>query len=65
MIRSPVAVVMRWKEHGAIWRLRHTDTLAVIDLCTWHRGPVDELRSSDLELLRYRPRRLASPDKEE
>jgi hypothetical protein len=64
--RSPAAVLIGWEEHGVIWRLRHhSDTLAVVDLCTCHGEPVDELRSSDPGLLRYAARRVASTDKVE
>jgi hypothetical protein len=57
--RSPLAVLIRWEENGASWRVRHrSDTLAVIDLCTCHGEPVDELRTSDPELLLYLAHRL-------
>jgi hypothetical protein len=47
-------VLERWEAHGAIWRaLTVTETLAVIELCTCYGSPVDELRSSDLEVIAY------------
>ena len=60
MDEPPKVTLLRWEEHGAIWRLRFmTDREAVVDLCTCYGEPLDELRSSDPELLRYlaeRPR---------
>jgi hypothetical protein len=60
MDEAPLATLLRWEAHGAVWRLRYlTEKVAMVDLCTCHGEPVDELRSSDPELLRYlaaRPR---------
>jgi len=57
---SPLDVLARWEDHGAVWRTRWiTDAEAAVDLCSCTGEPVDELRSSDpalLELLRERPR---------
>jgi hypothetical protein len=56
----PITTLTRWEEHGAVWRAtRVTEAEAVVELCTCHGEPVEELRSSDPELLRYlaeRPR---------
>jgi hypothetical protein len=56
----PIRTLTRWEEHGAVWRTRHLgETEAVVELCTCYGEPVDLLRSSDPELLRYladRPR---------
>jgi hypothetical protein len=51
---TPLAVLERWAAHGATWRvLTLTEKLAVVELCTCHGTPVDELRSSDPALLRF------------
>jgi hypothetical protein len=51
----------RWEEHGAIWRLRSIeDGEAVVELCTCHGEPADELRSREPELLRYLAARPSS-----
>ena len=51
---SPIAILERWEAHGATWRvLMLTDELALVELCTCHGTPVDELRSSDPELIRF------------
>ncbi len=56
----PLQVLARWEEAGAVWRTRRlTDAEAVVDLCACTGEKVDELRSSDPELLRHlavRPR---------
>jgi hypothetical protein len=60
MPSSPIETLIRWEQHGAVWRLRSLGgTEAVVQLCTCSGEPVDELCSSDPELLRYlaaRPR---------
>jgi hypothetical protein len=51
---SPLAALERWEAHGATWRiLTLTERLAVVQLCTCHGTPVDELRSTDPELIRF------------
>ena len=51
---SPLAVLARWEAHGATWRiLTLTERLAVVELCTCHGTPVDVLRSSDPEVIRF------------
>jgi hypothetical protein len=56
----PVDTLLRWEEHGAVWRAVWVgETEAVVDLCTCTGEPVEQLRSSDPALLRYlahRPR---------
>jgi hypothetical protein len=56
----PLEVLARWEEAGAVWRTRSlTGDEAVVDLCACTGEKVDELRSSDPELLRLlaaRPR---------
>lgn len=54
MGESPVEVLERWEEHGAVWRARHvSDEIAIVDLCTCHGEPVDRLESADPELIEY------------
>jgi hypothetical protein len=51
----------RWEDHGATWRTRSlVDGEAVVELCSCHGEPVDELRSRDPDLLRYLARRRSS-----
>ena len=58
---SPIAVLERWEEHGAVWRTRSlSETEAVVDLLTCHGEPVDVLRSGDPALLSYLARRSRS-----
>ena len=57
---SPIEILERWEAHGATWRvLTLTGELAVVELCTCYGVPVEELRSSDPELIRFltEPRR--------
>jgi hypothetical protein len=50
----PLAALERWEAAGATWRiLTLTERLAVVELCTCHGTPVEELRSSDPELIRF------------
>ena len=54
-------VLERWEAHGAIWRVRSlTETLAVVELCRCDGTPVEELRSSEPELIRFLSARAAS-----
>jgi hypothetical protein len=51
---SPLATLLRWEAHGATWRvLTLTERLAVVELCTCHGAPVEQLRSSDRELIEF------------
>ena len=51
---APLAILQRWEAHGATWRtVTLTEKLAVVELCTCYGTPVDQLRSSDPELLRF------------
>jgi hypothetical protein len=53
-VTSPVLTLERWEAHGALWRVvTLTEKLAVVELCTCDGMQVEELRSSDAELLRY------------
>ena len=57
---SPIETLIRWEQHGAVWRLKSLGrTEAVVQLCSCSGEPVDELSSNDPELLHYlaeRPR---------
>lgn len=54
MKESPVDVLERWEEHGAVWRVVSVgDEHAVVDLCTCTGEPVDRLESDDPELIRF------------
>ncbi len=60
MADSPLDTLLRWEQHGAIWRARSVgETEAVVDLCTCGGERVDQLHVTDPETLRYladRPR---------
>ncbi len=63
MAQTPIETLIRWEEHGAIWRLKElVGSEAVVQLCTCSGEPVDELRSEDPELLRYLSARARSDD---
>jgi hypothetical protein len=54
MGESPVDVLRRWEDGGAEWRVVHlSDEHALVDLCTCTGEPVDQLASSDPELIRF------------
>ena len=49
-----VAILERWRNQGADYRVLHlSDEAAVVQLCTCFGEPVDRLESSDPRLLRY------------
>lgn len=51
---SAIAALERWEAHGASWRVASlTERLAVVELCTCHGEPVDEIRSSDPAFLSW------------
>ena len=61
MDERPLAILERWEASGGLWRLRRlAPGGAEVALCTCHGEPVDELRSSDPELLAYLERRPSS-----
>lgn len=63
MTTSDLEKIQRWELHGAIWRVRSLSaTEAEVELCTCYGEPVDEVRSSDPELLRYLADRPRSDD---
>ena len=54
MTDTPVDVLKRWEDHGAVWRpVSVSDERAVVDLCTCTGEPVDRLESNDPELIRF------------
>jgi hypothetical protein len=54
MKETPVEVLERWEEHGAVWRVVSVgDERAIVDLCTCTGEPVDRLESGDPELIRF------------
>ncbi len=51
---SPIAVLTRWEESGAVWRTRSLGAHeAIVALCACTGEQVDELRSDDPALLAY------------
>jgi hypothetical protein len=62
---DPIAVLERWTDHGALYRvLELTDERAVVQLQTCYGEPVDLLESSDARLiafLREQPSTYTSP----
>jgi hypothetical protein len=60
MSESSIESLLRWEQHGALWRVRLVDqTEAVVELCTCAGEPVDQLRFTGPAVLRYlagRPR---------
>ena len=61
MPESPLAILERWEQHGAIWRTKSTDAGgAVVELLTCHGELVEELRSADPALLDYLAERPSS-----
>ncbi len=54
MPESPIEVLTRWEDHGAVWRVvALSDRKALVDLCTCHGEPVDRLQSNDPELIAW------------
>jgi hypothetical protein len=54
MEETPVEVLRRWEDHGAVWRAVHvSDAGAVVDLCTCTGEPVERLESADPDLIRF------------
>lgn len=54
MTEPPLITLSRWESYGAIWRAKSiTPDEAIVELCSCHGEPVDELRSADPELLTY------------
>ena len=54
MADNPVAILERWEDSGAVWRVESlTHDRAVIQLCACTGEQVDRLESDDEELLRF------------
>ncbi len=54
MSESPIEVLERWEEHGAVFRVVHlSDARAIVDLCTCHGEPVEQLESDDERLIAW------------
>jgi hypothetical protein len=54
MGETPIELLRRWEDHGAVWRAVHvSDERAIVDLCACTGEPVDRLESSDPELIRF------------
>ena len=66
MADDPIAVLERWTDHGALYRvLELTDERAVVQLQTCYGEPVDLLESSDARLIAFlrAPGGGAQPDR--
>jgi hypothetical protein len=58
---SPLAILERWEDGGAMWRALHvSEHKAIVDLCTCTGEPVEQLESDDPELIRLLERRPTS-----
>jgi hypothetical protein len=54
MADDPIAVLERWTDHGALYRvLELTDERAVVQLQTCYGEPVDLLQSEDPRLIAF------------
>lgn len=63
MTESPIDVLRRWEDHGAVWRPVHvSDGHAIVDLCTCTGEPVDRLESDDPDLIRFLRDSAAPPE---
>lgn len=63
MTEPPVDVLRRWEDAGAMWRVAwRGDAEVVVDLCSCTGERMDQLRSSDPELLAYIDRRPSSEE---
>jgi hypothetical protein len=61
MGETPIELLRRWEDHGAVWRAVHvSDDRAIVDLCACTGEPVDRLESSDPDLIRYLRERPAA-----
>ena len=63
MGEATLEVLERWEQSGAIWRVRTlSESAAVIDLCTCFGEPVETLRATQPDVLRYLAARASSED---
>jgi hypothetical protein len=61
MPESPVDILRRWEDSGAVWRVESMgDDRAIVQLCACTGEPVDVLESEDDELLQFLRARLNS-----
>jgi len=57
---ATIDVLERWTGSGASWKAVHvSDALAIIDLCTCCREPVDRVQTSDPATIAYVRLRIA------
>jgi hypothetical protein len=60
MPESPVEMLQRWEDSGAVWRVESLgEDRAIVQLCACTGEPVDVLESEDDELLRFLRERSA------
>jgi hypothetical protein len=58
---STIQQLIRWEEHGAEWRAVHvSDERAIVDLCTCYGEPVDQIESTDADVIAWLRERAAS-----
>jgi len=63
MSELTLLTLTHWEDRGAIWRTKSLDgEVAVVELCSCHGEPVEELRSADPALLRYLAERRSSEE---
>ena len=61
MTESPLEVLERWEDGGAMWRALHvSERKAIVELCTCTGEPVERLESGDPDLIRLLERRPTS-----
>ena len=61
MSESTIQQLIRWEEHGAEWRAVHvSDERAIVDLCTCYGEPVDQIESTDADVIAWLRERAAS-----
>ncbi len=57
---TPIAVLERWCDHGADYRVLHlSDTWAVVQMLSCTGEPVDRMESGDSELIDYLEARIS------
>jgi hypothetical protein len=62
-VSETIDILTRWEQSGAIWRVQSISAAgAVVELCTCFGEPVDVVRTSEAEALRYLAARSSSDD---
>jgi hypothetical protein len=62
MPESPVDVLRRWEDSGAHWRVESMgEDRAIVVLCACTGEPVDQIESSDPQLLSFLRERQPDP----